>query len=195
MLASSVRTFSVHLENLISVTCFASSFTLEKHQRLYRSWICAKSRFWSIFFPWKLWKFSTSTNYGFLSPNLFSSFRESDLSNLLFDCKINLRDVKFEKIETQLRWIGERTGTPPWQPASRPAFFFFFCRKGNGKSKSFGPYLFQSSLLWGFICMYAHVKPLHGEAGTLTSLLYQNGRLCNTPHTSSCFLSISISLD
>lgn len=139
MLASSVRTFSVHLENLISVTCFASSFTLEKHQRLYRSWICAKSRFWSIFFPWKLRKFSTSTNYGFLSPNLFGSFRESDLSNLLFDCKINLRDVKFEKIETQLRWIGERTGTPPWQPASRPAFFFFFLQKRKWKVKELWP--------------------------------------------------------
>ena len=193
MLASSVRTFSVHLENLISVswvaTVTSSSFTLDKHQRLYRSQICAKSSFWSIFLSWK----STQNYFGFLSPNLFRSFRESDLSNLLFDCKINLRDVKIMKIETQLWRTGGRTGTPPRVSA---CLFLFFssAKKGNGKSKSFSPYLFQSSLLWGFICMYAHVKPLHGEAGTLTSLLYQNGRLCNTPHTSSCFLSISISL-
>lgn len=123
MLASSVRTFSVHLENLISVSWVAtvtlSSFTLDKHQRLYRSQICAKSSFWSIFLSWK----STQNYFGFLSPNLFRSFRESDLSNLLFDCKINLRDVKIMKIETQLRRTGGRTGTPP---ESRPAFFSFF---------------------------------------------------------------------
>ena len=137
MLASSVRTFSVHLENLISVswvaTVTSSSFTLDKHQRLYRSQICAKSSFWSIFLSWK----STQNYFGFLSPNLFRSFRESDLSNLLFDCKINLRDVKIMKIETQLRRTGGRTGTP--QSLGLPFSLFFFCKKRKWKVKELQP--------------------------------------------------------
>lgn len=106
---------------------------------------------------------------------------ESDRRDLLFHCKKkNLGQTSESRKSKQ--YCEERDDRKPdsWS------------LKRKWKVKELKPLSAQSWLLWAFICMYAHVKPLHGEQAR-QHLCCTRTSACVTLYTSSCFLSISIS--
>lgn len=140
------------------------------------------------FLPWKcphLKTLNTSTNRVLLPCKLFPFTCEFDLNNPLFACEIALRNFGTKTSKKKSRRIdGNRN---PEQPEPRLGV----CKRKH-RVKELWPLSVGSPLLWGFICMYAHVKPLHGEQAR-QHLCCTRTSDCVILYTSSCFLSILIS--